>query len=759
MENKENKAFTIALAGNPNCGKTTIFNALTGSNQHVGNYSGVTVEKKDGKFKHEDLEVTVIDLPGTYSLNYHSPEERIAQQELLSGKVDMLVAIVDSGSLSRSLLFVAQLMQLHLPMILCLNMWDEAEKAGLELDLDKMKSLLGMPVIPTVASHGRGIDELKKAIIEQDQSKHPAHRLRLGDTISETLKRIIEKLPPKYEKQDEWVATKLLLGDANYTEEISKLSNGAEILKLAKDERTHIEADSKMDIQLYVTEQYYGFVDGMLKEVTLQKQRLNARAVSDKIDRVLVHPILGLPFFLLIVYLLFQLTFTLGQYPMDWIEAGFEALSDLINNNMEEGLLRSLLVDGIIGGVIVFLPNILILFFGLSFLEDSGYMARSAFLMDKLMHRVGLHGRSFIPLITGFGCSIPGLMATRTIAGEKERLTTMYILPLMSCGARLPIWLLLVPVFFPEAWQAPAMMGIYLVGIIVALIAAMCLRKTIFKGQEEPFVMELPPYRLPTFRAAMTHMLERAWLYLKKAGTIILAVSIILWALAVWHPGDYDEDKIAADAMATVEAQYGEQIKSVSPLAFDKFMEEAEAAVEAAEEAEEAEEDNAEEGKADEAKPEDDEAAKLFAVQEEAVSLKNGIIAEADLESSAIGRIGHFIEPVLRPMGFDWKIGTAIIGAFAAKEVFVAQMGIVYKLGETDEESETLRDTLRETYPMRVGIALMLWLLISAPCMATFAVMKRESGSWKHAIAQFVGLTVIAYILATIVNLVGSLFS
>lgn len=758
----ENKAFTIALAGNPNCGKTTIFNALTGSNQHVGNYSGVTVEKKEGKFKYEGREVTVIDLPGTYSLNYHSPEERIAQQELLSGKVDMLVAIVDSGSLSRSLLFVAQLMQLHLPMVLCLNMWDEAEKAGLELDLAKMKSLLGMPVIPTVASHKRGIDELKKAIFEQDTTKLPAHRLRLGDTISETLKKIIEKLPETHKVQDEWIATKLLLGDAKYTEEISKLSNGSDIVKLAEAERKHIEADSKMDIQLYVTEQYYGFVDGMLKEVTIKNQRLDARAVSDKIDRVLVHPILGLPFFLLIVYLLFELTFTIGQYPMDWIEAGFGALGDLLSENMSDGLFKSLLVDGIIGGVggvVVFLPNILILFFGLSFLEDSGYMARSAFLMDKLMHRVGLHGRSFIPLITGFGCSIPGLMATRTIAGEKERLTTMYILPLMSCGARMPIWLLLVPVFFPEAWQAPAMMGIYLVGILVALIVAFCLRKTVFKGDEEPFVMELPPYRLPTFRATMTHMLERAWLYLKKAGTIILAVSIILWMLAVWHPGDYDEDKIAEQAMATVQTEYAEQIKAVSSLPFDKFMEEAEAAVEAAAEAEEGEEEAAEEDAAkEEAKPEDP-AAKLFAVQEEAVSLKNGIIAEADLESSAIGRIGQAIEPILRPMGFDWKIGTAVLGAFAAKEVFVAQMGIVYKLGETDEESESLRDTLRSTYPVHVGLALILWLLISAPCMATFAVMKRESGSWKHAFAQFGGLTILAYILATIVNLVGSLFS
>ncbi len=748
---EEEHPFTIALAGNPNCGKTTFFNALTGANQHVGNYSGVTVEKKEGSFKYEGHEVTVIDLPGTYSLNYHSPEERIAQEELLSGKVDLLVAIVDSGALSRGMLFIAQLMQLHLPMILCLNMWDEAEKAGLELDLDTMKKLLGMPVIPTVASKGRGLDELKTAIFDHDNWQVPAHRLRLGDTISATLNRIIEQLPETYKNQDEWVATKLLLGDAHYTEEIAKLEDGSALIALAKAERVHIEADAKMDIQLYVTEQYYGFVDGMLREVTINKQRADARAVSDRIDKVLVHPILGLPFFLIIVYLLFQLTFTLGQFPMDWLEAGFNALAALCMTHMNDGLLRSLIVDGIIGGVggvIIFLPNILILFLGLSFLEDSGYMARSAFLMDRLMHKVGLHGRSFIPLITGFGCSVPGLMATRTIAGEKERLTTMYILPLMSCGARLPIWLLLVPVFFREAWHATAMMGIYLTGIVIALIAAYCLRKTLFKGQEEPFVMELPPYRVPTFRASITHMLERGWLYLKKAGTIILPISIILWALAVYHPGDYDEAATEAQALAIVQTEYAERIQAAAPGAsFDDFMAKAEFADKAAKNAE----------TSDKPTPSAPENS-LVSLQNEVVSRKAALVGQADLEASAIGMIGKGLEPILSPMGFDWKIATAVIGAFAAKEVFVAQMGIVYKMGEVDENSETLRSTLRETYPVSTGLALLIWLLISCPCMATFAVMKRESGSWKHAAAQFGGLTLIAYILATIVNQVAKLF-
>ncbi|MBO5753124.1 MAG: ferrous iron transport protein B [Proteobacteria bacterium] len=728
-------SITIALTGNPNCGKTTLFNALTGSNQHVGNYSGVTVEKREGKFKNGDDSITVIDLPGTYSLNYHSPEERVAQEEILSGKIDLLVAVVDAGALSRSLLFVAQLMQLNLPMVLCLNMWDEAEKAGLQLNLDVMKSLMGMPILPTVASHGKGVDELKALVCDPSQWQTPGSHVRLGDTLTEALGKIKAQLSGEFSKHSDWVATKLILDDAKYVEDIGKSENGSAMIKLAKDERVHIEADAKMDIRQYVTEQYYGFVDGMLKEVIIEKQRADARAMSDKIDKVLVHPILGIPIFLGIVYFLFWLTFTLGAYPMDWIDAGFGALSEWINGALSahEGI-RSLIVDGIIGGVggvLVFLPNILILFLGLAFLEDCGYMARSAFLMDKLMHRVGLHGRSFIPLITGFGCTVPGIMATRTIAGEKERLTTMFILPLMSCGARLPIWLLLVPVFFPASWQAPAMMGIYLFGVLVALLAAWCLRKTVFKGTEEPFVMELPPYRMPTLRATFTHMVERAWLYLKKAGTIILAVSIVLWAMTAYP-------KMDATEMQAVQTASEQAVQVEHPEAWAKYQNRL--VVPKATEAE--------------TQAECESSEDVPPTYDELVARR---VAEAELEFSAAGRVGKFIEPVLKPMGFDWKISTALLGAFAAKEVFVAQMGIVYSLGETDESSEDLRSALRQEYSTLTGICLIIFLLISAPCMATVAVMKRESNSWKYALAQFGGLTIGAYILAVLIQQIGSL--
>ena len=793
MSHGEGKNFTIALAGNPNCGKTTIFNALTGANQHVGNYSGVTVEKRDGSYKYNDEEITVVDLPGTYSLNYHSPEERVAQEELLSGTIDLLVAIVDSGSLSRSLIFITQLMQLGLPMILCLNMWDEAQKAGLQIKVDEMSGLLGMPVIQTVASHGKGIPELKEIIADRSKHKSPTDHLRLGEHATNAIRKIKDALPESYRTYPDWVATKLLLDDHKYTEEIGKLDGGREIIELAKAERAHIESDTKMDIAQYVTEQYYGFVDGMLKEVTVHDLRADARATSDKIDKVLAHPVLGLILFGVIMWALFQLTFTIGQFPMDWIEAGFEKLGELASNGISNETIKSLIVDGIIGGVggvLVFLPNIIILFLGLSFLEDTGYMARTAFLLDNFMHKMGLHGRSFIPLITGFGCSVPGIMATRTIAGEKERLTTMFIVPFMSCGARLPIWLLLVPIFFAPAYQGTAMFMIYLVGALVGLLVAFILRKTAFKGNEEPFVMELPPYRLPTVRAILMHMWERSWLYLKKAGTIILALSIILWALA-YFPQLSDEDaaKYEAEVTAIVQQEEGGAERIAS---YNKFMEanpdvdleeDSPFAQKVAEIAESKGLDPENEDAADEIDKISEELkasdAQLFAQGEAFDAAKEYYTRiehykeDKQLENSLMGSVGKTVGTVFKPLGFDWKISTAVIGSLAAKEVFVSQLGIVYSLGgdvdaeaeldeqgaSEDEGANTLRSTLREQYSTLQGICLILFMLLTAPCIATFAIVKRESNSWKFALAQFFGMFAIAYVLAAIVYAIGSLFA
>ena len=779
----EKKMLTVALAGNPNCGKTTIFNGLTGANQHVGNYSGVTVEKRDGSFKYEGEEIKVVDLPGTYSLNYHSPEEKVAQEELLSGDIDMLVAIVDSGSLSRSLVFVAQLMQLDLPMILVLNMWDEAEKAGLQLRIDEMSKLMGMPIIKTVGSHGKGIPELKAAIAKGRDLKAPTDHLRLGDHLAKSIAKVKESLPASVENHRDWTATKLIADDEKYVKEIGAIEGGLKAVAVAKAERNDVRGDTQLDIQEYITEQYYGFAAGLLKEVTIEKQRANAREMSDKIDKWLAHPVFGLVFFILIVYALFQITFTLGQYPMDWIEAGFSALGEWISGSSfaeNNPNIASLLVDGIIGGVgggVVFLPNIIILFMGLAFLEDTGYMARTAFLLDKLMHRIGLHGRSFIPLITGFGCSVPGMMATRTIAGEKERLTTMFVLPFMSCGARVPIWLLLVPIFFAEKYQGIALLGIYLLGIVVALALAFILRKTVFKGEEEPFVMELPPYRMPTTRAILMHMWERSWLYLKKAGTIILALSIVLWWLAAYPKMDDETaDQLTAEITKTIEtespelmkahnaivAKYGDEIPEKS--AFDEKVDEEIAKLGDLTDEEIEEKTELVSVKLEAQYPE------LFADKEvldqakQFQSTVDNYLANKELEQSYMGTVGRFIAPVFKPLGFDWKISTAVVSALAAKEVFVSQMGIVYSLGEVDAEDDadegvtSLRDKLRAQYSTTTGIALIVFMLLTSPCIASLAVAKRESNSWKFALSQFFGMFAIAWVLAAIVRLIGLLF-
>ena len=435
------------------------------------------------------------------------------------------------------------------------------------------------------------------------------------------------------------------------------------------------------------------------------------------------------------MYLVFWLTFAVGEVPMGWIEAGFEWLGKWVNGLWPAGAespLRSLIVDGLIGGVggvIVFVPNILLLFFGLALLEDTGYMARAAFLMDRLMHRFGLHGKSFLPMMTGFGCSIPGIMATRTLENDRDRLTTMLVLPLMSCGARLPIWLLLVPAFFPAAWRAPALWLIYAVGIVLALLLALLLRRTILKGEDAPFVMELPPYRVPTVRGLLTKMLERGSLYLRKAGTIILALSILMWAATSYPKRDHHavDDKTKAGQLLVVKTELPEQATAEQRT---KLTQQALAAA---------------------------RAKAPTGVEVITSRQAEGRRAAEDLRNSYAGRMGRAMVPIIAPLGYDWKIGVGLVGALAAKEVFVAQMGIVYSIGEATEESTELRQALGRDYSPLAGFSLMMFLLISAPCIATIALTRRESGSWKWAALQFGGLTLVAYLVALIVFQVGSL--
>ena len=707
----------VALAGNPNCGKTSIFNALTGAHQHVANYPGVTVEKRTGSCELHGLRAEVIDLPGTYSLSSHSPEERVAELELFT-KLDVVVVVADSTQLQRNLVLLAQIMQTGANPVLCLNMADEAHAAGLKVDLAQMGRLLGFPVVETVGHRGQGIDDLRSAIDQAARSPAVRHRLVLGEDFDQVLASIRAALPDSEGSapSGEWTAVRLLLADLAHTDRIAALEGGQAAVDEARRQRYRLEGATRRDVAVFVTERYFGFVDGLLREVQTRAPRLDTRQLTDRLDAVIVHPLLGLPIFALVMFGIFWLTFAVGEYPMGWIETGTKALGEWVSALWPQGsdsTLRSLLVDGVIGGVggvIVFLPNIVLLFLGLSFLEDTGYMARAAFLTDRAMHRFGLHGKSFIPMLTGFGCSVPGIMATRTLENERDRLTTMLVLPLMSCGARLPIWMLLIPAFFSPAWRAPMLWLIYAVGILLALGLALLLRRTVLRGDDAPFVMELPPYRLPTLRSVALKMVNRSGLYLRKAGTTILGISILLWAATTFpKPDSYRVDAELQSGRLAVQT--------------------------------------------------DGPPASGGGVPRLTQTEVEGRRATEDLEYSVAGRVGRAIEPVFSPLGFDWKIVTAMIGAFAAKEVFVAQMGIVYSIAGADAGTEGLRAKLARDYSPLVGFSMMLFLLVATPCMATIVITRRESGRWRWALLQLVGLTGIAYVLSLVVFQLGRLVS
>jgi ferrous iron transport protein B len=708
----------VALAGNPNSGKTTIFNNLTGARQHVGNYPGVTVERKEGFLRHGDTELKIVDLPGTYSLTAYSAEELVARNFLLDEMPDVVVDILDASNLERNLYLAVQLMELGVPLVLAFNMSDMARARGYEFDIEKISRYFGARIVQTTGNKGGGMKELLDAIVltaeERDSEVDHAGKGRpptvnYGPEIEEeiagieALIKMANSLNGKYDAR--WLAVKLLENDRELRKAVASPEVHAQIEKSA----AHLEKTLGEQPETTIAGCRYGFISGVCQEAARSTIEIR-HTMSDRVDAVVTNRVLGLPIFLGLMYLVFQLTFTLGDPPMGWLEALFGWMGEKMAGWWPEGsesLLKSLLVDGVIGGVggvVVFLPNILLLFLAIAILEDTGYMARAAFIMDRLMHKIGLHGKSFIPMLIGFGCSVPAIMATRTLENRRDRLTTMMVVPLMSCGARLPIYALIIPAFFPQAWHGPMLWIIYVIGVLLAVASAKLLRLTVLKGESVPFVMELPPYRLPTLKGVLIHMWERGWLYLKKAGTIILGISILLWAMTTF-PG------LSAEESSRYE-------KARQAVAMENIGEE-------------------------------EKAEKLAAL--------DNAEKEAALRGSIAGNVGHALEPLLKPMGFDWKIGTALIGAFAAKEVFVAQMGIVYAMGEADEESETLRDKLKGTYSPLVGFCIMLFCLVSAPCMATIAVTRRESNSWRWALFQLGGLTLMAYVLTVIVFQTGRL--
>ena len=700
--------YRVALAGNPNCGKTCIFNALTGARQHVGNYPGVTVESKSGSFVLNGAHIELIDLPGVYSLSSSSPEEDVVFQELTKPGIDLIINVVDSTIPRRSLYLTTQLAELHIPMLLAFNMSDDAKKKGLKYDLPKLETYFGSPIVQTVGSRSDGVrpllERLAKTLPELDEHGVPmlSYGADIDDAIDEVARKIDSLHVEKYAHiPARFFAIKLLEHDtaAMRIEEFKPAQETVE------EQIAHLWQKHAIEADTFMADRRYAMLAGACRDaITMTQER--RREISDKIDMVMTNKYLGLPLFFLIILLTFWFTFSCAQPLMDGMNKFFGFLNDSITNRWPETtlpVLRSMLTDGVIsgvGGVLVFLPNIMFLFFAIAILEDSGYMSRAAFVMDGVMRKFGLQGKAFVPLVLGFGCTVPAIMATRTMESERDRKVTIMVLPLMSCGARLPIYSLMIPVFFGRYstfQQALIFVAIYLIGVVIALTAARIMKSTLFAGDGEVYLMELPPYRMPMLKSLLLHMWDRGKMYLQKAGTIILGASIILFIC-------------------------------------NKFPEK----------------------KSEFSKDYDAEIEKLSGTEKEIKEARGELENQKQAEMMAYtvsGRVGKFLQPAFKPIGFDWKLVTAAIGSLAAKEVFVSQLGIVYAEGEVeaDDDNDSLKKKLSREYSPLQGFCIMLFCLLSIPCLATLAVVKRELNSWKMAVVEAAGLFVLAYSVTLIV--------
>ena len=677
----------VALAGNPNSGKTSLFNELVGSNQKVGNWSGVTIEKYEGTVIYKGHNIRFIDLPGTYSLTAYSPEEVIARNYLIDERPDVVVNVVDGTNLERNFALTVQLMALETNMIVALNMYDEVLNQGTKIKVDLLEQLFGSHVIPTSAVKRTGLDNLLEHIVSVYSGNIVIAKNKL--TFSEIIEEKIEALQvllntevslKKYSER--WLAIKLLENDKQVYSIVKEYPIWVKIEQVLQDTFREFEKKGYDDPELIIVEDINSFIRGAVFE-TVKFNEIKTKTLTNWIDSFLINRFFGLPFFFLIMWLVFQFAFRLGEAPMGWIEAMFHYLSFVVSSVLPVGILRSILVDGVlagVGGVVVFLPNIVLLFVALSFLEGTGYMARAAFVIDKVMHAVGLHGKSFLPMITGFGCSIPAIMATRTLKNRGDRIVTMMIIPFMSCGAKLPVYVLLISAFFSPKMAGNVLFGVYLFGVGIALISALLLKKTMFKGASEPFVMELPPYRMPTFKAIFMQAKIKAEMYLRKAGTTILLASLIIWVVSSYPRSKEIEQEYQNDIVV---------VQARSSLSNNQKQ---------------------------------DLLKKL--------SFKD---ASNQLEYSVAGRVGKLIEPVISPLGFDWRIGIALVTGLAAKEVVVSTLGTIYSLGETKEGSTDLKRELQKDPKLNkaTALSLMVFVLLYIPCVAAIAVFRKESGSWK----------------------------
>jgi ferrous iron transport protein B len=694
------EAITIALTGNPNSGKTTIFNNLTGTRQHVGNWPGVTVEKKVGTVIHNGHRLRVVDLPGTYSLTAYSIEEIVARRFLVDSKPDVVVDIVDASNLERNLYLATQLIEMGVKLILALNMADMAQARGHEIDADGLGTLLGVPVVFTIGTKNQGMKELLDKVLEVVEDRDTVSRhihISYGHELEKEIKKIQDviwrDLSIGERFSTRWLGVKLLENDAGVQERVRSLGEiGKEIMAQAETSRERLTTFYKDDPEMVLTEQRYGFIGGALKEVLKITPRTKFD-LSRQIDLVLTNRILGFPIFIFFIWAMFQATFTLGAYPMEWIDAGVSLLGAVVTWLLPAGLLQDLLVNGIIAGVgsvIIFLPNILILFFCIALFEDTGYLARAAFIMDRVMHVIGLHGKAFIPLLMGFGCNVPAIMATRTLESERDRLLSILINPLISCSARLPVYIVLAGTFF-GASAGSVIFSIYALGIALAISMGKLFSVTLFRGDIAPFVMELPPYRAPTLKSLLIHMWDRSQVFLRKMGGVILVGSILVWVLGSFprspdlYRGQAVERGVASATQERV-LTVTESQQPVSPAVTENNLKNSDP---------------------------DNEMARL--------------------ESSFLGRLGHLIQPIFAPLGFDWRTSVAVLTGFVAKEIVVSTLGVLYAAGaDVNEESEALRRSLRASGMTPLGAyAFMAFVLIYIPCLATVAVIRRETNSWK----------------------------
>lgn len=708
----DSNTINVALVGNPNCGKTTLFNRATGAHEKVGNYSGVTVGAAKGSFRYKHYTINFIDLPGTYSINEYSPEEKYVREFLMDKHPDIVLNIVNAVNIERNLFLTTQIIDLNVRMVMALNMYDELEKNGSVLDYRGLGRMLGFPIVPTVASKGIGMEELFETLVQTFEDKAGMSR-HIHINYGSEIERAVGKVKTEIDKNGEIVtlyhtrnlAINLLEGVESTRELLFSqpgTADGFDPVRLAQvvsKETERLEREYRDDVRTIIASAKYGFIHGALAE-TLRSDTQDKQRLSSAIDVVLTHQWLGIPVLLFFIWIIFQATFTLGQYPADWIETGVGALGQWVGRIMPDGQLRDLLVDGVIGGVgavIVFLPNILLLFLFISFMEESGYMARAAFIMDRFMHRIGLHGKSFISLLLGFGCNVPAMMSTRTLASRKDRILTMLIIPFMSCSARIPVYILFVSAFFAKQ-QGLILLSVYLIGVLVAVAVSLVLRKIILTREEAPFVMELPPYRVPTVRNIAHYTWEKVSQYLSKMGKLILFASIIIWALG-YYPR-YDAEKVRPAPVSAYEAS--------------------------------------------------------------AHTLQ--------LENSYIGRLGRAVEPAIEPLGFDWKMGIGLIAGVGAKEIVVSSFGVLYNVEDAEESGQDqLVQAIRQdrytsgpkagqlVYSPLVAYSFMIFVLLYFPCLAAVAAIGREAG-WRWAVFAVIYTTAVAWVVSFLIYQIGSLF-